>query len=239
MNEDTKDRIEDAESAVVEAIISAIPIFGGPGAVAWNRATGSAVQRRHAKLLDELSTDLRRFQEQFPDEVSTAILESDEVQAALERLTRRLKESGSAEKRQILRNALLNTLHGFEEPDRFEDALEAVTVDDVRVLEIVSYWSPMNMLNLVSAVKRKCAERGIAEPTRIGDRVRKLQRLGLMIERQQSELKESQRRQPTGRSATVQHVETVPQAGVSDAGKDFLEFVKSPLDEEAGVAPSP
>lgn len=225
-----KDRVEDAESAIMEAIISAIPILGGPGAVAWNRATGSAVQRRHAKLLDEVSTDLRSFQERFPDEISTAILESDEVQAALERLTRRLKETGSADKRQMLRNALLNTLHGFDEPDRFEEALEAVSADDVRVLEIVSYWSPMDVPSLVSSVKRKCQERGIAEPTRIGDRVRKLQRLGLMIERQRSELKESQTRRPTGRRATTQQVETVPLAGVSDAGRDFLEFVKSPLD---------
>jgi hypothetical protein len=52
-----KDRIEDASGAFIEAAVSAIPIFGGPAAVAVNRAFGSAADRRR----DEDIRDLQRL----------------------------------------------------------------------------------------------------------------------------------------------------------------------------------
>jgi hypothetical protein len=106
-SEHAKDLAEDAVAAVVEGAVSAIPIIGGPLAVAVNRGFGSAVQRRTDRIVQSLVTDIDRLVGILGLDLEQ-LESSEEMLAAFHRAVRAAQETSSDEKRRLLRNALLN-----------------------------------------------------------------------------------------------------------------------------------
>lgn len=107
VDEGAKDRVEDTAAAVLEGALSMVPIFGGPFAVAVNRAYGSTWQRRHAAILQSLAERLDALVEAGKIEDLTMAMSREETVAEVERTLRASMEAASEEKIAILREALV------------------------------------------------------------------------------------------------------------------------------------
>jgi hypothetical protein len=236
LEERKKDRLEDFGSATLEAVVSAIPVIGGPLSVFTNRALGSAFERRQTKIVAELRGDLMRLENSGLVRFDAALAESDAFQAAVTRTFRQLLESDSDAKRKLLRNALLNRVIGLTDASRYERALEACEADDIRVLaaadEITDVGDHVQArVTLMNHLEKHFEDHNEPVPSGMYDRTRILVGLGLIDETQKSDLKE---RQPGYLRADQREPENFVSnrrlQSVSSLGRGFLDFIRDPLE---------
>lgn len=225
MEEDRKDQIEDIGVAVAEAALSLIPIVGGPAAVIANRALGSAVQRRQARILEELRDDLTRLERSGLVVFDGQLAESELFQAALQRTIRQLLESDSDYKRTLLRNALLSRLAGTDDPDRFNDALERVRPRD-------AIWLSLQAESPSVAQRDAMFQfRADEDRRRYDERRHRMITAGLVIDTSRTELDMS-----GIEHGTAPHERKVGGISVTPFGRDFLAYVSDPT---ASPTPAP
>ncbi|TSD12600.1 hypothetical protein [Curtobacterium sp. KBS0715] len=252
MNEDRKDQLEDWSQdiggATLEALMSLVPGVGPFLAVFANRTMGSSFERRTKQILTEMRDDLIRLEESGRATFTMDLAESDDFQAAMHRTIRRLLESGSTEKRKLLRNALLNRAAGFDGADGFERALDSCDATDVRVLvalEEETRWEGAHRRKYTSprhSVPKAFERWGVPKPDLLVTRIALLVSLGLVDEDEKTEIKErrqpSFRRGPNGEPKVEQTIETRVSVTVSGFGERFLDFLKDPLEPEQ-TSPEP
>jgi hypothetical protein len=108
MTERRDDRIKDIAGTALEALVSAIPLVGGPGAVLINRAVGSARQRRYEAIVESIRLDLDSAiaAGRIGDVENT--LTSARGLAAIERVLRASQEASTDEKVGLLRAAMVS-----------------------------------------------------------------------------------------------------------------------------------
>lgn len=248
MDEQRKDQIEDLSQdlggATLEALVSLVPGVGPFLAVFTNRMMGSSFERRTKGLIGELRDDLMALEASGRVAFTEELAQDDQFQAAVHRTIRRLLESGSADKRKLLRNALLNRVQGFAAADAFERALDACGPEDIRVLvaldEETQRELPGHRLRAVAnwAVPQAFERWGEPMPDLLATRVALLTSLGLLDEEEKSEIKErekpSYRRGRSSERQVERTVHTSVEVTVSEFGERFLEYLKDPLDPGEG-----
>jgi hypothetical protein len=111
-----KDRVEDLTATAVEAGISMMPVIGSPMAVIANRAFALKVQQRTQRILSQFEGDIEQLNNL--GRAQSAFLDSEEFLAGVHTFIRAANETSSEEKRQLLRNALLNE-HVVREPRKY------------------------------------------------------------------------------------------------------------------------
>lgn len=218
MDEQRKDKIEDAASAVVEGLISLVPGIGGPLAVLANRTLGSPFERRTVRILNELRADIARLEEEGKAAEDRA--GDEDVQAAVHRTVRQLLEATSDEKRTLLRNALLHRIMG-EDGDPFDEALDRVQPTDIAYLQEAGRFG-IQVAGASPVIVR--GGRGTRDEMKRA-RLLLLERLGLVAAtaspNQPPESKLSFARSPSRRLI------------LTAFGTAFLDYVRSPMDTPA------
>lgn len=223
MHDETKDRVEDSAAATLEALVSLVPGIGGVLSVFTNRMLGSSFERRTVRILAELRNDLTRLERSGLVSFDKRLADDDSFQASIHRTIRQLLEAASDDKRTLLRHALLNRIAGFEEPERFEDALERVLPGDMVVLAALHSERQYGLTDVVRYLNGGGEEHGDR------NRVLRLVRLGLVDDVTKSgtaliaeHLRAADRGQRTpSRPPRSEHV-------ISDFGREFLNFVADP-----------
>lgn len=231
MRDETKDRVEDSAAATLEALVSLVPGIGGVLSVFTNRMLGSSFERRTVRILTELRDDLTRLERSGLAHFDERLAEDDSFQASVHRAIRQLLEATSDDKRTLLRHALLNRIVGFEEPERFDDALERVLPGDMAVLAALQAKRRYGLTDVVRYLN------GGGEEHVERHRVHRLVRLGLVDDVTKSgtdliaeHLRAAERGQRTSsRPPRSEHV-------ISDFGREFVDFVSDPV---ARTASSP
>lgn len=225
MDEERKDQVEEITSALVEAVISLVPIVGGPTAVLANRVLGSAVQRRQARILVELRDDLTRLQQSGLVVFDEALAESEPFQAALQRIVRQLFESDSDDKRGLLRNALLNRIVSLDEPERFADALERIQPRDALLLQLIGQPASDEKVAHMQALIHDDGE------TRCIERKRRLIGLNLMIDTQGNDPQDDAARMLGNLDGKTRGNDLRAYwTYATELGRDFLAYVHDPTD---------
>jgi hypothetical protein len=107
-SDEAKDNVEAWAGAALEAVVSLIPVVGGPVAIAVNRAVGSPTERKPIRDVAALRSDLAAAIERnlIPD--AAAVLESEDFSASLQTLLSATYATANSEKKRLLRNALIN-----------------------------------------------------------------------------------------------------------------------------------
>jgi hypothetical protein len=234
VREESRDRIEDAAAASVEALISLIPGIGGPLAVLASRSMGSAFERRTVRILSELRDDLARLEASALVKRDPSADERETLQAATHRTIRQLLEAESNEKRALLRNALLNRVIGTEEPARFDDALERVQPADMPLLGYLANRFEARVMHVdQDALNDELA----ISKQRTPERLQKLIVLGLVenyTPGELSQLAQSIRQQRRGgRPSTSQPT----RHRITPLGSEFVRFVANPIERRSADAP--
>lgn len=223
----------------MEALASLVPGLGPFLAVFVNRMMGSSFERRTKKILSEMRDDLVRLEQSGRASFTPELAESDEFQAATHRTLRRLLESGSDEKRKLLRNALLNRVLGTDDADQFERALDSCDSIDVRVLKVMDgvtrppgrSWR--RFISPEHIVRNEFERSGWAEPGHLETRVGMLTSLGLLKADEKTHVRERDAGPWTrdrASRAPDQIAERTVTYAVSDFGADFLAYLSDPFD---------
>ncbi|WJY00836.1 hypothetical protein [Curtobacterium sp. 458] len=224
MRDETKDRVEDSAAATLEALVSLVPGIGGVLSVFTNRVLGSSFERRTVRILTELRDDLSRLEQSGLAHFDERLAEDDSFQASVHRTIRQLLEAASDDKRTLLRHALLNRIVGFEEPERFDDALERVLPGDMVVLASLQTERRYGLTDVVRYLDGGGEEHGDRH------RVHRLVRLGLVDDVTKSgtdliaeHLRAAERGHRTpSRRPRSEHV-------MSDFGREFVDYVTDPV----------
>ena len=169
MRETTKDLVETVSSSVLEAAVSAIPIFGAPLAIGLNKAMSIAESRRVQQLIDELSHDLEKAISDGRIGDPLSALSSDEFLANLHYVVRAAQETSDAAKRQRLRTALI---HGTNRKWRYTagpftrlvDRLDEAHVVALSCFYEVAGGTHRRVLDGVRLVQRKLSQDGKQRP---------------------------------------------------------------------------
>jgi hypothetical protein len=124
----------------VEASISAVPLAGGPLAVAFAAAFGYRLSRRRDRWLEELAEVVRRLSEQGLDPETLA--DNDLFVDAVVSTTRIIEHTHQQEKIEALRNAVLNSV-APDAPDAdtqaiFLSLLDRFTPSHLRLLVLLN-----------------------------------------------------------------------------------------------------
>lgn len=228
-----KDRAEDTAVAVLEAAASMIPFVGGPASVLVNRSFGSAVQRRNDRIFAKIESDVQELLHRMNLADSDAVLNSEEFMAAVHRVFRASQETTSDEKREALRNALLNGYVGPGFRGQRDEFLTLVTrYEPGHVVVLGAIQSLMadrtHLLDHTEQVVRTYLDSG-GKNVPVGGYLHDLVRDGLASEASESEVKEqNQPRRAYMPRETKQVTVTTRWHGISVRGKAFLEFVSNP-----------
>ncbi|MBT1621524.1 hypothetical protein KK101_02355 [Curtobacterium flaccumfaciens pv. oortii] len=246
MDEQRKDQIEDwtqdLSGATLESLMSLVPGVGPFLAVFANRMMGSAFERRTKRVISELRDDLVRLEQSGQAQFTPDLAESDEFQAAMHRTIRRLLESGSQDKRKLLRNAMLNRVTGFENADQFERALDACDADDVLVLLAIDEGcgpaKDGRRRQIMASYHIPQVFQGWQQtpPGMLATRVALLVSLGLVDEHTKSELEN--RNSPSSITRVDralgkgQPVKITVRINITEHGDQFLKYLTDPLDPD-------
>lgn len=109
MDENTKDKVENATAVLMQTAFSALPIIGGPISTAFGHAISQAQQARTQRLLDDIEADLERLANQV-DEVASVekVVRSDQFIANLTVAVRAMQETADETRIEFLRRALVS-----------------------------------------------------------------------------------------------------------------------------------
>ncbi len=236
MKDRTKDRIEDVAAAVVEGVASAIPILGGPLAVAVNRSFGSAQQRRNERILAEIEADVVHIYEQLKRTDIDSLFQSEQFMAAFNTTFRAAQESPSEEKRKLLRNALINGyVSDSSASDLHDDFLRLMTryqPGHVVILDALNRIMSARTETLdyaAAAITAELERSKIPIPTSLGAYLRDLVNDQLVHESTQSEIREQTVRQKYGPLRTENYINNKTRHNISKRRQLFLDLVADPF----------
>ena len=133
MKSESKDRIRN----VLVTAASALPWAGGPLAVILDKYLPNELERRKASLIAQIAEDLRLLE----DRVGKLALDTPEMLSTFMKVFRHGIEEHKQEKIIAFRNILLNTAISsgteFNERDFYIRLVDALTVDQLRILHLI------------------------------------------------------------------------------------------------------
>jgi hypothetical protein len=123
------------------AAISMIPVFGGPAVIALQRLVGPVVNRRREEWFTGVYDDLRLLEEKV-GRLATDLAQDPEFVDALLQAGRSAMSTASREKRESLRNAVLNVAAGQTPGGDIQQMLfryvDELTPTHLRILGLIS-----------------------------------------------------------------------------------------------------
>lgn len=121
------------------AVVSAIPLWGGPIAVLLDKYLPSYLERRRDEMLSQLSRDFIELSTRLsPERLST-----DEFIAVFVKAFHRAMEEHIAEKREAFRAIILNTAlsqdNQFDEASLYIRLVSDLTADQIKILRLLTH----------------------------------------------------------------------------------------------------
>jgi hypothetical protein len=209
---------------------SMIPVAGGPVSYALEKALDVPLERYNQRvksgIIESISDAFDRL-----DGIDENVLRSDEFIAAFVRTSRYSQETASEDKRQLLRNALVNgyvALEGAGERDLFMALIskyDAIHVDVLRRVAELSANSDETLAGVASHVQRLIPN---SETLAIQERVVDLVSDGLVSRQDLQETRSARVGNAWEMPRTEQQTRTSTRHYIAQRGLRFLDFVRAP-----------
>jgi len=118
------------------AVMSGVPLVGGPLSVIMDKYLPNELERRRSELLEAISSDLEQLERQgFP-----LVVNSPEFLSTFLKVLRHATEEHRREKTIAFRNILINSVLSeeaeFNERDAYIHLIDDLTADQIRVLHL-------------------------------------------------------------------------------------------------------